>query len=99
MYLVHVSVRPRRGGTVLSPSVAGLIALACADQDGFEHVTVHADALPHPVLGFYLLADSLAEAETSADALWRHVALSVPELRDWELVRAEVPLLRPEAES
>ncbi|MER6632854.1 hypothetical protein ABT301_32315 [Streptomyces sp. NPDC000987] len=99
MYLVHVSVRPRRGGTVLSPSVAGLIALACADRGGFEHVTVHADALPHPVLGLYLRADSLAEAETSADALWRHAALFVPQLRDWELVRAEVPLLRPEAES
>jgi hypothetical protein len=40
---------------------------------------VHADALPHPVLGLYLRADSLAEAEAAADSLWRHVVLLVPQ--------------------
>ncbi len=94
MYLVHVSIRQRSSGAALPHAAAELITRVCAGRGGFEHLSVHADARPHPVLGFYLRADSLAEAEAAAGSLWRHAALCVAQLSDWELVRAEVPLLR-----
>ncbi|MER6687656.1 hypothetical protein [Streptomyces minutiscleroticus] len=81
---------------MLSPSAAGAIARVCTGRSGFEHVSVHVDVRPHPVLGFYLRAASLVEAEAAADSLWRHAASFVPQLEEWELVRAEVPLLRPD---
>ncbi|MER6450434.1 hypothetical protein DEJ51_17310 [Streptomyces venezuelae] len=80
-------------------SAAEAIAGACAGRDGFEHVSVHPDALPHPILGFYLRADSLEEAESATLSLWCRAGSAVPELRAWEPVRAEGPLFRPDLEA
>jgi hypothetical protein len=99
MFLVHVSLRPRRPNAEIPPSAAKSIALSCAGRDGFEHVSVHPCALPHPVIGFYIQAESLKEAEAAALSLWGHASSAVAELRAWDPARAEVPLFRPDTET
>lgn len=92
MYLVHVHLRSRYGD-LLPEWTASAIAGSAAGLEGFEHVSVHADAFPHPVLGIYLRAPSLEAAEAAAEALYRQAWASHQALRDWEFIRAEVPLL------
>ncbi|MFI6725988.1 hypothetical protein [Streptomyces atratus] len=60
---------------------------------------MHPGTLPHPIVGFYVHADSLKEAEAAALSLWCHASSAVAELRAWELVRAEIPLFRPDIEA
>lgn len=58
-----------------------------------EHVTAHPYALPVPVLGVFLRAESLVEAESLAAALCRRLLDSHAGLAGWGLRRAEAPLL------
>jgi N-acetylglutamate synthase-like GNAT family acetyltransferase len=97
MYLVHVHLGPhpdgrRLPGTATTAALAGCAA-AAAGAGRLEHVSVHADAPAHPVVGVYLRAASLEAAEGAAEALWRCAAASHPWLEDWEFRCAEVPLL------
>lgn len=99
LFLVHISLRPRQPAAQMPPSAAESIARTCAGRDGFEHASVHPGALPHPVVGFYVTAGSLKEAEAAAISLWGHASSSVAELAAWEPARAEVPLFRPDVET
>ncbi|MEV7413714.1 hypothetical protein [Streptomyces sp. NPDC089919] len=94
MYLVHVALRPPPGGTLGADLPARLRALA-RPEEALEHVVNQPDALPYPVLGCYLVARSLVEAERTALALLRRATLLLPALRGWTVVRAQVPLLAP----
>ncbi|MEV8565843.1 hypothetical protein AB0436_09745 [Streptomyces sp. NPDC051322] len=96
MYLVHVHLRTHPRGEYLPEWTAPALAHCAAGFDGFEHVTVHAAEGPHPVIGLYLRAPSLEEAESAAEGLWWSAWSTHHRLRDWEFVRAEVPLLMPE---
>jgi hypothetical protein len=93
MYLVHVHVQPPSNG-VLLPGATAVAVTACArDMSGVEHVVVHADAQPYPVIGVYVSAATLEAAEETAAALWECALKDHHWLQDWTLVRAEVPLI------
>ncbi|MER5734423.1 MULTISPECIES: hypothetical protein [unclassified Streptomyces] len=67
-----------------------------ADLSGHvEHVTVHAPSHTRVVLGVYVLADRLGEAEAAALSVCRRVLDGRPELAGWTLVEGHVPLLAP----
>lgn len=90
MYLVHL--------TIASPGNAPLSAeirqvLEAAAPDVLEHVGVHPQAWPHPVIGLFLRVASLNEAETTAERIWERAAAAFPQLTEWSLLSAEVPLL------
>ncbi|MFF5445034.1 hypothetical protein [Streptomyces sp. NPDC012888] len=94
MYLIHAQLLAPPGTTL--PADAARYALALArPHEGVEHVTPHPHALPHPVLGVFLVADSLHEAEDRAAALCRRLLECHEGMAGWGLRRAEVPLLAP----
>ncbi|MEU8621310.1 hypothetical protein [Streptomyces sp. NPDC048623] len=94
MYLIHAQLRPP--GVQFLPEDAAVRALALAlPEERVEHVSAHPDALPLPVLGVFLLAGSLAEAESRAAALCRRLVERHPALAGWRLSGAEAPLLAP----
>ncbi|MGW6704374.1 hypothetical protein ACWGDE_05720 [Streptomyces sp. NPDC054956] len=64
-------------------------------DDGVEHVAVHADAQPHPVIGLYLQAVSLAAAEARAAQVCRRVLDGCAEFDGWSLLVPEVPMVAP----
>ncbi|MFD9129296.1 hypothetical protein [Kitasatospora sp. NPDC059571] len=94
MYLIHVQLRPPTAGSPLPDGIAGLVHAAAAEEDRLEHVAVHAAAEPDPVIGLYLIADRLAEAESRAAVLCRRV-LSAAALHGWSVSRAAAPLVAP----
>lgn len=93
MYLVHVHMRRPAGAPV--PEGIGAWVGAMATPGHVEHVAVHATTLAYPVLGVYLLADGLEEAEELALAACRRALADRPELTGWEVVEGFVPLLAP----
>ncbi|MFC8790334.1 hypothetical protein [Streptomyces cinereoruber] len=93
MYLVHVHVRPPTGASV--PEGIGAWVRDLADPGHVEHVSVHAGAFPHPILGVYLLASHLEQAEEVAVTACRRVLDTRPELRGWQVAEGYVPLLAP----
>ncbi|MFC8273112.1 hypothetical protein ACFUJR_11375 [Streptomyces sp. NPDC057271] len=60
-----------------------------------EHVAVHAAAHVHLVLGVFLLAGRLEEAEEVALTACRRMLDRRPELAGWTVVEGHVPLLAP----
>jgi hypothetical protein len=93
MYLVHAHLMPPSPGRTLPPDVAVCARTHARPQDRLEHACAHPLAHPHPVLGVYLLADSLAQAESNAARLCRRVLSDCPALHGWTLLRAHAPLL------
>jgi hypothetical protein len=96
MLLVHLTLDPPPGGESLPHDIGCLIRACASREDGLEHVTVHATALPGPVVGVFLRRADLVSAEATAERLWRRAVDHRPRLAAWRLRRAEVPLLRPE---
>ncbi|MEU3605211.1 hypothetical protein AB0E83_07095 [Streptomyces sp. NPDC035033] len=97
MYLVHARLAAL-GGAAPLPSrtrVRALVLGRARPEERVEHVSLHAHALPHPVLGLYLLADRLSEAEAAARAVCRRVLRDCPEFDGWSLLEAQVPLMAP----
>ncbi|MFD9029544.1 hypothetical protein ACFVZW_00035 [Streptomyces sp. NPDC059567] len=96
MYLVHLRLLPHPEGERLPESVAALLMQARdVDADRIEHVSVHADATPSPVVGVYVHAPTLDRAEAAGRLAWIRAVVAHPPLARWELVSAEVPLFRP----
>ncbi|WP_234323933.1 hypothetical protein [Streptomyces sp. NRRL S-481] len=56
-------------------------------------MVVHPEAEPHPVIGVYIREATLERAEAFARQIWRSAVRAQPWLADWELVRAEAPLI------
>ena len=97
MYLVHLRLRRADGsppGALPDGMGAGLRASARA-EDGVEHVVVHADARPHPLLGVYVIADRIEEAEANAARVWERARAARPEFGAWALIEARTPLIAP----
>ncbi|MFD3547487.1 hypothetical protein ACFWUW_18115 [Streptomyces sp. NPDC058655] len=92
MYLVHVHLRPPASAPRLPDATARLLILLAEGREAVTHVSVHPDPPTHPVIGLFLRADSLAEAEASAQRLWHHLHHARHPLAAWTLLRAEVPL-------
>lgn len=95
MYLVHAGLRAPSADAQLPPHTADLVR-GLADADGpVEHVSAHPHAQPDPVLGVFLLADSLNEAERRAEDLCRRALDALPALRGWRVGRVGAPLVAP----
>ncbi|MEV6583765.1 hypothetical protein AB0M92_37160 [Streptomyces sp. NPDC051582] len=98
MYLVHTGLRAPRD-TFAPADLRLLIRSRLGPDDGAEHVSVHPHARPDPVIGLYLRAGSLAEAEEHAAILIRLLLSRCPELADWTPLRPQVPLIAAAFES
>ncbi|WP_405894130.1 hypothetical protein OG272_18820 [Streptomyces sp. NBC_00104] len=99
MYLIHLALEPgRRGGSGSPlPADTGAAIAACAgDADALEHVTVHRDDPALPVVGFFLRAACIEEAEAAAVRLWRRAVAGRPDLRTWHVKCSESPLFVPD---
>ncbi|WP_432122388.1 hypothetical protein [Streptomyces sp. S1] len=96
MYLVHVGLRAPAPRVSPHELTAPLVRSHVHPEDRAEHISVHPRALPHPVIGVYLRAASLAEAEAWAADLVDRVLARCPELSGWSPLRPEAPLLAPE---
>ncbi|GLX24169.1 hypothetical protein [Streptomyces lavendulae] len=92
MYLVHAGLRPPRDASA-AVDLRSLIRSRLGPDDGAEHVSVHPHARPDPVIGVYLRAGSLVEAEEHAAVLVRLLLSRCPELVGWTPLRAQVPLI------
>ncbi|MEU7065369.1 hypothetical protein [Streptomyces sp. NPDC046161] len=93
MYLIHVGLRAPSAQAALPARAADLVRAQAPAHIPVEHVSAHPHARPSPVLGVYLLADGLEEAEHRAEALCRHATRSVPELSGWSVGRVGAPLV------
>jgi hypothetical protein len=98
MYLVHVLLQRRLDGVLLPSGTADDVAACARDVAGLEHVVVHADTRPHPVIGLYVRAATLEAAEQIALVVWRCALNDLHWLRAWTLLRAEVPLIPIDAD-
>ncbi|MFJ4948490.1 hypothetical protein [Streptomyces sp. NPDC088760] len=67
--------------------------LEATAPDVLEHVSVHLQSRPHPVIGLFLRVASLNEAESTAEQIWVRAATACPQLAEWCLRRAEAPLM------
>ncbi|MFI8105275.1 hypothetical protein [Streptomyces sp. NPDC086023] len=94
MYLVHVALRPPPGAA-LDAELPTLLRALARPEERVEHVVAHPDSLPYPVLGFFLLSGSLADAERAAHAVGRRGTELLAALRGWTVLCAEVPLIAP----
>ncbi|MEU7552976.1 hypothetical protein AB0B01_11595 [Streptomyces sp. NPDC044571] len=92
MYLIHASLKALGGAAALPSDTRALVLGQALPEERVEHVSVHAHALPHPVLGLYLLSDRLLEAEATARALCLRALLNCHELSGWTLLAAQAPL-------
>ncbi|MGW2378220.1 hypothetical protein [Kitasatospora sp. NPDC001683] len=95
MYLVHAALRPVSPGRPLPLDARELLLAAVRPEDRVEHLVVHPDAVPDPVLGVYLVAGSLTEAESRTAAFCRRVLAAVPQLAGWKAAGVAAPLVVP----
>ncbi|WP_051807560.1 hypothetical protein [Streptomyces sp. NRRL F-2664] len=93
MYLVHVHLWASSASGRLPHTTAADITGHAEEYEGLLHVSVHPDPEDRPVVGVYLRAASLAEAEAAAVRVWQLAQTALPSLAGWTLLRAEVPLL------
>ncbi|MGF1427361.1 hypothetical protein [Kitasatospora sp. LaBMicrA B282] len=92
MYLVHATLRARPGSTVPGGLLASVRAQASAD-DGLEHAVVHPLGPGAAVVGMFLRAPRLADAERAAGLLCRRALAADPALLELELASCEAPLV------
>jgi hypothetical protein len=93
MYLVHLVVSPPND-VALPDRIRQMLEASAPDV--LEHVSVHLDARPHPVIGLFLRVASLNEAESAAEEIWVRAVAACPQLDEWCLRRAEAPLMHYE---
>ncbi|MFJ6842894.1 hypothetical protein ACIQRE_09505 [Streptomyces griseoluteus] len=97
MYLVHAHFRAHVPLAVPSVQFAELVLAQVRASGGVEHASAHFPP-PHAlVIGFWLSAGTLREAETRTRNLCERALETVGELSGWTLLRAEAPLLAPTA--
>ncbi|MER6449823.1 hypothetical protein [Streptomyces venezuelae] len=95
MYLIHTALRAPSADDRLPSHIAELVRALVHPDSPVEHVFAHLRAEPDPVLGVYLLAGSLGEAERRTEALCRRALDVLPALRGWTATRARAPLVAP----
>ncbi|MFJ1705435.1 hypothetical protein [Kitasatospora sp. NPDC088346] len=95
MYLIHALLQSGPGAGELPDTTADLIRRIARPQDRVEHVSVHRRTGFDPVVGVYLLADRLEEAEDRTAVLCRRAVEELPVLRGWRPGRVGAPLVAP----
>ncbi|GAA3027536.1 hypothetical protein GCM10020229_43710 [Kitasatospora albolonga] len=98
MYLIHVELRQSAQGAQLPTETAELIRATARPEDCLEHVVVHGRVVPHPVVGLFLIADDLHQAERRAAVLMDRAVHLHPALLGWGTGRAAAPLIAPAVE-
>ncbi|MFJ9352209.1 hypothetical protein [Streptomyces sp. NPDC101237] len=93
MYLVHAHLKSRVPDAEPPSDLALLVRQHALPEEAVEHLVLHANAQPEPVIGVYVLARYLEEAERVAGAVVARALAAEPSLRHWELTVAQVPLL------
>lgn len=92
MYLIHVGLRAPDG--VFLPPDTNAIVMSCSiPRDGLEHISVHADAEGGPVLGLYLSASGLSQAEQAAAELVSRALAKCPSLTPFTMVTCGAALV------
>ncbi|MBK3584737.1 MULTISPECIES: hypothetical protein [Streptomyces] len=94
MYLIHAQLKAPPGGDLPSDAARRALALT-RPGERIEHVTAHPHAVPDPILGIFVMAESLFDAEALAAALCHRLLDTHTGLADWGLRRAEAPLSVP----
>ncbi|MER5381847.1 hypothetical protein OG788_07560 [Streptomyces sp. NBC_00647] len=92
MYLVHTHLE-LPSGEELPQNIRALVRSAIVSRDLVEHVAVHPTPPSHLTLGFYLLTESLDEAEERAVRVCHRLLCDVPQLATARLTGAGVPLM------
>lgn len=95
MYLVHLRLCRADGSPpcALPDGMGAGLRAAARAEDGVEHVAVHGDARPHPLLGVYVIADRIEEAEANAARAWERARAAHPAFDGWALIEARTPLI------
>lgn len=75
--------------------IVELIRSRARPGGGVEHVSVHPRPALGVVVGVYVLADCLEDAEETAAELCRRAVHEIGLLQGWRVGRSEVPLLAP----
>ncbi|MEV4758792.1 hypothetical protein AB0J86_27360 [Micromonospora sp. NPDC049559] len=94
MYLIH-ALLSGDGHAALPPDTAALVMQSAQPEDGLQHVVVHADASPGPVLGLLLLAPSLESSELAAQTIIRRALQTHDSLRGYTLVSCGAAMPAP----
>ncbi|MBT2440931.1 hypothetical protein J7E93_12565 [Streptomyces sp. ISL-36] len=94
MYLIHAHLEPPPGAAVPVDADTRVCALG-RPEERVRHGSLHADAQPHPVLGLFVAAPSLAAAEAVAREVCERALDLDPALRGIRLLRCEAPLVAP----
>jgi hypothetical protein len=95
MYLVHLRLRRTDASPVcaLPEQIGAGVRAAARVEDCVEHVVVHGDARADLVLGVYVVADRIEDAEASAARVCRRALTSRPSLGGWVLIETRTPLI------
>ncbi|GAA2450853.1 hypothetical protein [Streptomyces macrosporus] len=94
MYLIHVRLRPPVGAE-LPHDAADQVRGCAVAHERIEHVSDHRHAAGGPVLGIYLIADDLFQAEARAGSICRRALARCPDFRGWELAGVQAPFVAP----
>ncbi|MEU9075899.1 hypothetical protein ACFYUY_19445 [Kitasatospora sp. NPDC004745] len=95
MYLVHAVLRPVSPGLALPSDARELLRGEVWPEDRIEHLVVHPHPGADPVLGVYLLADRLEDAEARTDRFCHRALTALPQFAGWRAARGAAPLLAP----
>ncbi|MFE0701519.1 hypothetical protein [Streptomyces sp. NPDC058872] len=94
MYLIHAQlVLPK--DSLIPDGVAPEALRLALPEERVEHVSLHPKGPRGPVLGVYLLAESLAQAEERTASLCERLLARHPGLAGWSMRRAEAAFLAP----
>ncbi|MEV3859122.1 hypothetical protein AB0J38_33015 [Streptomyces sp. NPDC050095] len=92
MYLVHAELH-HLDSSDLPAGAARLILETGLPDEGVEHVVTHVDVCGVPVVGLFVLAPNLAEAERIAGRVCLRALASCPELDGFALRRCGARLV------
>ncbi|MEU5161184.1 hypothetical protein AB0G74_16465 [Streptomyces sp. NPDC020875] len=92
MYLVHAELRQEADAVL--PGHADQLITDCADSDdGLEHIVVHPQAADGTLVGLFMLASTVEEAELRAARVCRRALETQPELEGFALLGCGVRLV------
>ncbi|WP_052707213.1 hypothetical protein [Streptomyces rubellomurinus] len=95
MYLIHAELRAPAPGAALGADPARALLAAALPAERIEHVVVHEGTGPGAVLGVYVIAERLAEAESAVAGFCRRALPTLPAFGGWTVLRVGAPLVAP----
>jgi hypothetical protein len=93
VYLVHITLIPPPDDRTLPPWTGVALMDALPDSRGIEHVTVHEREPGREIVGVFVRAGSLREAEHAVAEAWRGFVRARRELGAWAVLNVGAPLI------